>query len=90
VSYSEGVARKLEDLGEWLKAKGVTITVEEEANSHDRFDDLTKIHEREGRAISSLMTRFRLTPQSRYDTTSAHNAVKRTASKARPWEAGGE
>jgi hypothetical protein len=90
VSYSEEVGRKKEDLSGWLRAKGDDITVDEEAGAHDRFDDLTKIHEREGRAISSLMTRLRLTPQSRYDTISAERAVRRVAAKAKPWETGGE
>lgn len=96
VSYSEAVASKMELLNQWFE-ETESSSVDEDAKARetrqtsfvDRFDDFTKIHEREGRAISSLMTRLRLTPQSRYDTISAHNAVKRTAaSKAKPWEAG--
>jgi hypothetical protein len=51
----------------------------------DKFDKLTKIHEREGRAISSLATRLRLTPQSRYDVQKAHTAVKNTPIE-KPWQ----
>jgi hypothetical protein len=51
----------------------------------DRFEVLTKIHEREGRAISSLMTRLRLTPHSRYAARGAHTAAQ-SVSMPRPWE----
>jgi hypothetical protein len=83
VSYSEAVGRKLELLREWLN--GVEGTVDEGARARDRFDDLTKIHEREGRAISSLMTRLRLTPHSRYAARGAHTAAQ-SVSMPRPWE----
>jgi len=51
------------------------------------FEKLTKMREREGRAASSLATRMRLTPQSRYNPAAAHTATKtggKTAKK--PWE----
>ena len=51
----------------------------------DLFDRLTRIHEREGRAISSLATRLRLTPQSRYDAAKAHRAVQ-SVPVVKPWE----
>jgi hypothetical protein len=51
----------------------------------DRFETLTKIHEREGRAISSLMTRLRLTPHSRYAARGAHTAAQSTP-RNKPWE----
>ena len=51
----------------------------------DRFEVLTKMHEREGRAISSLMTRLRLTPHSRYAARGAHTAAQ-SVSMPRPWE----
>jgi hypothetical protein len=51
----------------------------------DRFETLTKMHEREGRAISSLMTRLRLTPHSRYAARGAHTAAQSTP-RNKPWE----
>ena len=51
----------------------------------DLFDKLTRIHEREGRAISSLATRLRLTPQSRYDAAKANTAVQ-SVPVVKPWE----
>jgi hypothetical protein len=50
-----------------------------------RFDRLTRIHEREGRAASALMTRLRLTPQSRYNAAVAATAVNNVP-KSKPWE----
>jgi hypothetical protein len=49
------------------------------------LDKLTKIHEREARAISSLSTRLRLTPQSRYDEKKANTAVQ-SVPVVKPWE----
>lgn len=48
----------------------------------DDYDKLLKLQEREGRAISSLATRMRLTQQATYDP-------KKSKGKAgkRPWEA---
>jgi hypothetical protein len=91
VSYSEAVGRKLELLNEWFEQ--AESAVDEEAKTRetrqnlfvDRFDDLTKIHEREGRAISSLMTRLRLTPHSRYAARGAHTAAQSTP-RNKPWE----
>lgn len=46
------------------------------------YDQLLKMQEREGRALSSLATRLRLTPQTNYDKTK-----KRTVRAAKaPWE----
>ena len=50
-----------------------------------RFDRLTRIHEREGRAASALMTRLRMTPQSRYAAAVAATAVS-SVPKRKPWE----
>jgi hypothetical protein len=50
-----------------------------------RFDRLTRIHEREGRAASALMSRLRLTPQSRYNAAVASTAVN-SVPKSKPWE----
>jgi hypothetical protein len=55
------------------------------AAAHDLFDDFTKIHEREGRAIASLMTRLRLTPQAKYSARAAFTAAKNTPMR-KPWE----
>jgi hypothetical protein len=47
------------------------------------FDKLTMIGDREGRAISSLATRMRLTQQSRFQKTTA--TVKASNAGYRPW-----
>lgn len=53
----------------------------------ESFDKLTRMHEREGRAASSLATRMRLTQQSRYNAQSANTAAKNSGTAARkPWE----
>jgi hypothetical protein len=43
--------------------------------------------EREGKAISSLMTKLRLTPQAKYSARAAYTAAQSARSK--PWELGG-
>lgn len=58
------------------------IDDEENAAEFDlqRYDKLCAMQEREGRAMSSLATRLRLTPQSTYDKTKTkRNTVKK------PW-----
>lgn len=53
----------------------------------ERFDKLTKMAEREGRAMSSLATRMRLTQQSRYKAETAATASKNAGTAAKkPWE----
>lgn len=53
----------------------------------ERFDKLTKMFEREGRAMSSLATRMRLTQQSRYNALNANTASKKSgANTKKPWE----
>lgn len=47
----------------------------------DAYDKVLKMQEREGRAISSLTTRMRLTQQASYD-----KSKKKPASTKRPWE----
>lgn len=49
-----------------------------------RYDRLLSMHEREGRAISSLATRMRLTPQAGYDKKKAAGYVPSEGNK--PWE----
>jgi phage terminase small subunit len=51
----------------------------------DAYDKLLKIHEREGRALSSLATRMRLSQQSRYDRQLARKASD-DSSVRKPWE----
>lgn len=46
------------------------------------YDRLLKMQEREGRALSSLATRLRITPQS----TRSPDAIKCKAAKKKPWE----
>jgi len=48
----------------------------------DEVDRVTRLHERESRAMSSLATRLRITPQSTYDAKK-----KKPIQAARPWEA---
>lgn len=49
-----------------------------------RYDKLLAMHEREGRAISSLATRMRLTPQSTYDAKKGAGYMP--ASGPKPWD----
>jgi hypothetical protein len=58
-----------------------------EAKELARFDKLSRMHEREGKAISSLMTKLRLTPQAKYSARAAYAAAQSARSK--PWELGG-
>lgn len=48
----------------------------------DQYDKLLKLQEREGRAMSSLATRMRLTQQTTYDPKK-----KKPIEAKRPWEA---
>lgn len=50
------------------------------------FEKLTKMMEREGRAMSSLATRLRITQQSRYNPASANVAAKKAGTVLKPWE----
>ncbi|MBS7737929.1 MULTISPECIES: hypothetical protein [unclassified Chelatococcus] len=53
----------------------------------ERYDKLTKMAEREGRALSSLATRMRLTQQSRYNAKNANTgAEKAGTASTKPWE----
>lgn len=56
------------------KTKGVALDV-------DAYDKLLKLQEREGRAMSSLATRMRLTQQTTYDPKK-----KKPIEAKRPWE----
>jgi hypothetical protein len=47
-----------------------------------RYDELLKMQEREGRALSSLATRMRLTQQTTYDKQKKKGSV----GTKRPWE----
>lgn len=51
----------------------------------ETYDRLLKMQEREGRALSSLATRMRLSQQTTYDPKK-----KKPASTKRPWEIEGE
>ena len=52
-----------------------------------RYDKLLAMHEREGRAASSLATRLRLTPQSIY---SEKRAADHKSQGPRPWDKPGD
>jgi hypothetical protein len=67
-------ARRISQLVDRLEADADNFSVEE-------YDRLLKMQEREGRALSSLATRMRITQQSTYDKTER----KQTKSAARPW-----
>jgi hypothetical protein len=56
-----------------------------EGKGIDRFDKLSRMHLRESKAISSLMTKLRLTPQSKYSARAAATAAK-SAPTRKPWE----
>jgi len=49
------------------------------------FDKLTKVHERESRAVTALARSLRLTHQSRYDEKTANTAAK-NAPVIKPWK----
>lgn len=51
-----------------------------------RYDKLTQIAEREGRAMSSLATRMRITQQSRYNAAAANTASTKAAKGDKPWQ----
>lgn len=51
-----------------------------------RFDKLTGMAEREGRAISSLATRMRLTQQTRFQRTTADAKAANPNASRKPWE----
>lgn len=51
----------------------------------ETYDRLLKMQEREGRALSSLATRMRLTQQTRYDKSRKRGTLAR-----RPWKTEGE
>jgi hypothetical protein len=76
ISYSRWVA------GQMAKFKLGTL---KEAKELARFDKLSRMHEREGKAISSLMTKLRLTPQAKYSARAAYTAAKNTPMR-KPWE----
>jgi hypothetical protein len=73
VSYSRWLAAELAAV-RTLEGKGI-----------DRFDKLSRMHLRESKAISSLMTKLRLTPQSKYSARAAATAAK-SAPTRKPWE----
>jgi hypothetical protein len=50
------------------------------------FEKLTMMGEREGRAISSLATRMRLTQQSRFQKTTATNKASDPHASRKPWQ----
>jgi hypothetical protein len=53
-----------------------------------RYDKLTQMAEREGRALSSLATRMRITQQSRYNPAAANTAASKAGTGHKPWQTG--
>ena len=53
-----------------------------------RLEKLRRMHFQEGRAISTLMTKLRITPHARYDQTKAFRAAQGVRPKPKPWETG--
>ena len=51
------------------------------------YRPLVEMAEKLGRAITSMATKMRLTPQSRYTPISAGTAAKKAAVAAKPWSA---
>lgn len=60
----------------------ITDAERQEPVDIDALDKLYKMQEREGRALSSLATRMRLTQQTTYD-----KSTKKPLQAKRPWEA---
>jgi hypothetical protein len=56
------------------------------ADGVERYDKLLQMSEREGRAISSLATRMRLTQQSRYRADKAATKTSSPSAPSKPWE----
>lgn len=56
-----------------------------DAKNLDAYDKLLRMQDREGKALSSLATRMRLSQQSRYDRKIARNN-REDASERRPWD----
>ncbi len=83
VSYSRWMAEELAAVGLGSSKKACGL---------DRFDKLSRMHLREGKAISSLMTKLRLTPQSKYSARAATRQRKalRASSLGNPTEAARE
>ena len=50
-----------------------------------RYDKLTQLQDRQARLLTSLATKMRLTPQSRYTPKAANTAANRVT-KVKPWE----
>jgi hypothetical protein len=51
-----------------------------------RYDRLLSAHEREGRAMTSIATKMRLTQQSQYGARAASTASDSTGSGRKPWQ----
>ena len=50
------------------------------------YDKLSKLRERESRAVASMSTKLRITQQAKYSTRAAATAAERRPGKAAPWE----
>jgi hypothetical protein len=50
-----------------------------------RFERLSKLAEREGRALSAIACRLRMTPQARFTAATAATAVSKEPTSGRPW-----
>jgi hypothetical protein len=67
-------ARRVQELVASMEADGESFNIPD-------YDRLLKMQEREGRAISSLATKMRISQQTTYD-----KSKKKTAQAHRPWE----
>jgi hypothetical protein len=54
----------------------------------DRLDKLSRLRDRESKAVATLSAKLRLTLQSRYTAQSAATAARRGGSGPSPWETG--
>jgi hypothetical protein len=64
----------------------VEIVKAREAEDWDKLNQLTNIHEREGRSIADLSTKLRLTPRSKTSVERAANLRQVPPPPIRPWE----
>jgi hypothetical protein len=76
-------ARRLSTLLENLGEAGFS-----DLDEVDRLDKILKMRERENKAIASFSTKLRLTPQSRYQPSTAAAKVSNATTSAKPWDFG--
>jgi phage terminase small subunit len=75
--------REIEAQVRALTAAGL---IDASLNTIKKLDALTRIHDRVARTVTTLATKLRLTPQSRYAADKAHVAVKKAANTSEPWK----